>query len=247
MKLSIESSRQFFLDLFFPIRCLNCQKLQNGVDPDRYLCRDCFEKVEFKIEHECAFCNSRSQNGATCPFCRRERSLDYLWVATNYENKIIKKTLWAYKYKFISDLKIPLSRLLVKFLKQKSLDKVLANYRSVIKTLPIPLHPRRLNWRSYNQAELLAREISREFNLEIESGVLARRQNKKAQAEIENKEERWANASGIFSCLSAEKIKNKTILLIDDIATTGSTLDEAAKILKENGAEKVIGLVVAKG
>lgn len=247
MKLSIEQLKRLWLDVFFPIQCLGCRQLQNSKADDKHLCFECINKINFKIEHECAFCSSRSQNGATCPFCRKNHRLDYLWAAANYENQIIKKVIWAYKYKFISDLKTPLGQLLVKFLKQKKLDRIISGCRAILKVIPIPLHPYRLNWRSYNQAELLAQEIAGEFDLEVDGRILIRTKNKKAQAEIENKEERMANVGGIFSCSSPEKIKNKIILLVDDIATTGSTLDEAARVLKENGAEKVIGLVVAKG
>ena len=67
------------------------------------------------------------------------------------------------------------------------------------------------------------------------------------QAELKDKEKRIKNAQNIFTSLEKEKIKGKTIILVDDISTTGSTLNEAAKVLKQSGAEKIIGLVVAKG
>ncbi|TSC74040.1 MAG: phosphoribosyltransferase [Parcubacteria group bacterium Gr01-1014_44] len=248
MKLSIApiiSVKNFFLELLFPIHCLNCGK--NYSSPPSYLCPSCFDKIKFKIEPECAFCPSRSINGQTCPFCRQEHHLDFLWAIADYQEPIIKKMLWAFKYRFISSLKIPLGHLLNAYLRHKKLDKFLETYRRQMVVIPIPLHWRRLNWRSYNQSELLAREIANEFNLNIENDILLRTKHKKPQAELADKTARIKNAQNIFSCSESEKIKGKVIILVDDITTTGSTLDEAARILKESGAEKVIGLVVAKG
>jgi len=200
-----------------------------------------------KIEPECAFCSARSVNGQTCPFCRSEHYLDFLWSATDYQEPIVKKTLWAFKYRFLRQLAVPLSRLTHLYLRRKKIDQFLETYRQQIVVIPIPLHRRRLNWRSYNQSELLAQELATEFNLTLEKNILVRRKHQKPQAELPDKLERIKNAENVFVCEEAEKIKGRTIILVDDISTTGSTLDEGAKILKQSGAEKVIGLVVAKG
>lgn len=248
MELLKDRLKDFCLDLFFPIRCLICEKSYSPADGSRsYLCTLCLEKIKLKSEPECAFCSSRSINGQTCPFCRQEHYLDFLWAATDYQESIVKKALWAFKYRFIIDLKLPLSRLLVAYLRQKKLDKLLENYRQQLLIIPIPLHRRRLNWRSYNQSKLLAQELAAEFHLSMAPNALTRIGHKKPQAEIEDKIERAKNIKNIFVSPEPEKIKNKIILLIDDVSTTGSTLDEGARILKQVGARKVIGLVIAKG
>ncbi|MBI2676789.1 MAG: ComF family protein [Candidatus Yanofskybacteria bacterium] len=246
-KLSIESLKDFLFDLLFPIHCLGCRQIQNASDPDKHLCRLCFEKINLRKGFECAFCSSPASQGETCPFCKKNHYLDFIWIAASYEEPLVKKMLWALKYKFIVSAKKPLGKLLIKFLKEKNKDRFFDSYRSEVVLIPLPLHRLRLNWRSYNQSELLAEELAGEFKLEIAVGVLERTKNKKPQAEIENKEERIKNTEGIFVCPRPEKIKNKTVVLVDDIATTGATLDECARILKEAGAKKVIGLVVAKG
>ena len=245
MKLSIARFFNFLLDLLFPVRCLICGKNQHA--PPHYLCPSCFDKIKFKIEPECAFCSARSINGQTCLFCRKQHCLDFLWAVTDYQEPIVKKMLWAFKYRFISFLKIPLGRLLGIYLRQKKLDKFLETYRPQILIIPAPLHRRRLNWRSYNQSELLAQELATEFNLKMEKDILWRPKHKKPQTELGDKTERIKNAQNTFWCRQPEKIKDKIIILVDDIATTGSTLDEGAKVLKGAGAEKVIGLVIAKG
>jgi len=120
-------------------------------------------------------------------------------------------------------------------------------YCQQILVIPIPLYRRRLNWRSYNQSELLAEELAKEFNLKIDKNILKREKYQIPQAELKDKAKRIENSKNIFSCRERQKIAGQTIILVDDVATTGSTLDEGAKVLKESGAEKVIGLVIAKG
>lgn len=251
MKLSIGQLKDFCFDLLFPIRCLICGQRpppeKNGGGPKGYLCPPCLEKVKFKNEPECAFCSSRSINGRTCLFCRQKYCLDFLWAVADYQEPTVKKMLWAFKYRFIADLKVPLSRLVSVYLRRKKLDKLLENYRQKILIIPVPLHRRRLNWRSYNQSELLSQELAAEFNLNMEQDVLTRTRHQKPQAEIKDKLERVKNIKNIFVCRKPEKIRGKIILLTDDVSTTGSTLDECAGVLKQSGAEKVIGLVVAKG
>ncbi len=250
MKLSIiEDIYRFTLDLLFPIRCLGCNQISQKSQDTRenWVCHSCFEKIKLKIGFECAFCSSRTLNGETCPFCRRENWLDYLWAATNYSDPLIKKILWAYKYKFIYSLKFPLSRLLLKFLKEKQRDKFIENYRGQLLMLPVPIHRLRLNWRSYNQSELITQELAEVLGITTTANTLARFKKRKPQAEIQNKEERVENTKGIFACIQPDKVKDKTIILVDDVTTTGSTLNECAKVLKQAGAKKVIGLVVAKG
>lgn len=240
MKLSIAD---FFLDLIFPVKCLGCGQKEEK----EHICSYCFENIKLKIGFECAFCLSRTLNGETCPFCAREHWLDYLWVAADYQDSAVKRAIWAFKYKFISSLKFPLTGLLLKFLKEKKKDELLKNYRQDILIVPVPLHRLRLNWRSYNQSELLALELGKELGIAVDESVLVRTENKKPQAEVEDKEKRVSNAVGVFACFNPEKITDRTVLLVDDVATTASTLDECAKVLKESGARKVIGLVVARG
>ena len=247
-KLSIAPIKNFFLDLLFPVRCLICLKSSPPTEgQEDYVCSSCLEKVKFKVEPECTFCSSRSLNGQTCPFCRQDHYLDFLWAAADYEESIVKKALWAFKYRFIKDLQMPLANLLEDYLRRKKIDKLLENYHQQILLVPIPLHQRRFNWRSYNQSQLLAQSLAKKFNLKMENNVLLRLKHKTPQAELKDKRERTRNSKNIFACPRSDLVQGKVVILVDDISTTGSTLDEAARILKKSGAEKVIGLVVAKG
>jgi len=120
--------------------------------------------------------------------------------------------------------------------------------------IPVPLHDRRLRWRGFNQSLLIANYLSQELitNLEIETSdkIILRSKHTRPQMTIRNRRERIQNVANVFVFNETEEninlIKNKTILLVDDITTTGSTLFECAKVLKQNGAKKVYGIVLAR-
>ena len=118
--------------------------------------------------------------------------------------------------------------------------------------IPIPLHPRRLRWRGFNQSEKLAdflgKNLTPGFPILVGNNMLTRTKYTVPQMKIGNYQERKRNVSGIFliTDICKQAFRDKKILLIDDVATTGATLFEAGKILKENGAKKVFGAVIAR-
>jgi len=120
--------------------------------------------------------------------------------------------------------------------------------------IPVPLHDRRLRWRGFNQSLVMANYLGQELipNLEIEifDKIILRSKHTRPQMTIRNRRERIQNVANVFVFNKTEEninlIKNKKVLLIDDITTTGSTLFECAKVLKQNGAKKVYGIVLAR-
>ena len=119
------------------------------------------------------------------------------------------------------------------------------NHENVLIT-DVPLHKNRLKSRGYNQSELLAKELSQLLNLEYMPSCLTRKIDTKPQFKLDKKKRR-ENILGAFVVNPKIKtsIKGKRIILVDDIATTGATLRECAKILKQSGVEKVIGVTLA--
>lgn len=111
---------------------------------------------------------------------------------------------------------------------------------------PIPLHPKRFLERGYNQAEILAKLFCQKRNLSFSNQVLIRNRQTPAQMSIKNLKERRKNIIGAFSYTEKISIEGKSIALIDDVATTGATIFEAAKVLKRNGAKTVWGIVLAR-
>ena len=110
---------------------------------------------------------------------------------------------------------------------------------------PIPLHPGRERERGFNQSDLLAEIFSKHFGL-AKINLLERKINNQPQAKSKNYQERQENMKNCFSLVRGGSVKNKNIILVDDVFTSGATLREAARTLKKAGAGKIIGLVVAK-
>ena len=140
------------------------------------------------------------------------------------------------KYQGVKQLAKPLAQLI----KERIWKKLETENWLVI---PVPLSKNKLRHRGYNQAEMIAGELSDN----VRADILFKKFHTKSQVEVKNKEERLANIIGSFEIKNPEKIKGKKIILIDDVLTTGATMREVKKVLKEAGVKKVIGVVVARG
>lgn len=250
------------MDLLFPRLCLGCEILLSDGNESRtrprghaarlclvrdesHVCPACLAGIKMKNDFACAFCNSPVAAGATCPFCKADHFLDRLFVATSYENPLAEKIIKTMKYRFVKPLANDMAGFMAKYLERRfSLGLNIDRGSTVI--VPVPLHRRRLNWRGFNQAEIIGSDISSYFKLDFQN-LLVRIRNHIPQAQISDRRARIANATGIFKCAKPELMQSKTILLTDDVATTGSTLDDCARALKGAGAKEVIGFVFAKG
>jgi ComF family protein len=232
--------KKVILDTLFPIFCLNCNT--DGF----WLCSQCLSGIRLLDFQLCPACErSITEKGVLCPACRESKksSLDSLIISTSYENPTIKKLIHNLKYRFVADIAKPLADLMVKALLKNDLP--IPDY-----IMPIPLHPRRLRWRGFNQSLLLAERISENLAplMKIEVlDILERKKYNRPQMKIKKYKERLENVKDIIT-LKKEfpDLKNKTVLLIDDIATTGATLEECAKALKEKGVRKIFGAVISR-
>jgi ComF family protein len=263
--------RDFILDLIFPVECLGC-----GSEGD-WMCQKCFGRMRFNDTQYCFHCKKEKTFGRFCSSCREFYHLDGILIAGDYEDKLIVNLIKGLKYRFIKEAAYPLSRFLILFLKdlihrifpliqdlnsdqnqlldnKRSLPKIFVNFKECL-IVPIPLHSRRLRWRGFNQAEEIARGLSEYFGVKMATDILLRKKHSQPQVKL-NMEERADNIKGCFHIPSpyegegkgeVKYLSNRNIILIDDVATTGSTLNEAARVLKENGAGEVWGLVAAKG
>lgn len=111
--------------------------------------------------------------------------------------------------------------------------------------LPVPIHKKRKAKRGYNQSELIAKEIAKKLNIEYCNKSLIKSTNNVPQSTL-TQYERQKNVLGIYEVINSQKIENKSILLIDDIYTTGSTVNECSRVLKQNGAKLIEVLTIAK-
>ena len=171
--------------------------------------------------------------------------MDGLLVASSYQDKMISKAIHLYKYRFVEDLSFALGDIITKSIRNSELP-----LPDIV--VPVPLHKRRLRWRGFNQSELLAKRISEKialgFPLALEDTLLERSRFTHPQMEIKNHVTRRKNIENAFK-ISEDKlelVKNKRILLVDDVTTTGATIFECAKTLKKSGASEVFGVVVAR-
>ncbi len=233
--------RNFILDTLFPVSCLSCGK------PDTWLCDGCIARIPPRLEQVCPLCEKRiTPGGQTCFSCRRKSPLSGLLAAASYESNILAQAVHYYKYRFIEDFKYPLGEILT---------KAYLNSRLSLPDLiiPVPLHKRRLRLRGFNQSELLAdflgQNLAPGFEIPVISSLLIRNRYTYPQMRIKDYSKRQKNIENAFSLgreAPTNKLKGKNILLVDDIATTGSTLFECAKILKKSGAKEVFAVVIAR-
>jgi ComF family protein len=226
--------KHFLLDLIFPIRCIGC-----GTEGS-WFCETCTERVKLKTEQNCPVCWQVSPGGQTCGNCKNKTDLAGLRVAASYEaNPELARAVKTLKYKFSDPLATNLGSLLVRAIQTKQ------NYPGERILVPVPLHPRRKNWRGFNQAELLARTAAEKLNLPVEN-ILLRTKNTPQQARL-SRTARLINLKDAFAIQPETNLQNKTVILIDDVASTGATLGECASALRKAGAKSVWGLVLARG
>ena len=247
---NISFARDFILDLLFPIECINCNK------QGKWLCDECFKKLEVNAKQYCLNCKTENDFGRFCSKCQKNFYLNGILVAGNYKDKLIAKLIKQYKYYFSKNIANTLGDFLIFFIrnlksqifllsaKRKDAPEFLFKQNNYY-IMPVPLHKRRLRWRGFNQAEEIAKILSNELNIPIELNKLLRKKYNKPQVKI-NIKKRKTNLNGCFQ-YKGDFLDKKNIILVDDVVTSGSTLNECAKILKENGAQEVWGFCIAKG
>ncbi|MCL5439166.1 MAG: ComF family protein [Patescibacteria group bacterium] len=229
------------LDFLFPKYCVNCKKIGS------YLCGNCFSYLSFDDEKICVVCDRPSINSLTHPRCQTKYAIDGVFTSLAYKG-VVKKLVYKFKYNpYLSDLKNLLIELFYEGLIQKEDFYRVFSKDSVF--VPIPLHPSKLKKRGYNQSQILAEELSKKFGNRVVN-LLERVKDTKTQAGLK-KDDRKKNIIAAFVLKRShldqgETLNGKTIFIVDDVLTTGSTFLEAAKVLKKGGAKRVFGLALAR-
>ncbi|MCK4968137.1 MAG: ComF family protein [Candidatus Aenigmarchaeota archaeon] len=229
--------KNFLLDLLFPIKCLDCGK--EGV----WICNHCLDTIPSFNHFICPVCQRPSSNGQPCPDCQKKSALNSLWIATNYQHPLVKKLITNFKYQRVRSLAKPLGQLLVKLLNNLQVLNLLPDSSTLL--IPVPLYWQRERQRGFNQSNLLVKQINKHFPWKINTSALKRVKNTQSQTQF-NAKERQRNIANAFQVIRPNEIKNKQIILLDDVFTTGATLQEAAKMLHRAGAKQVYGLALAK-
>ena len=224
------------LDLVYPLNCLLCRKRLSVDNKEETLCGDCRKTIEPNFPPFCQKCSRHLVEANPlnlCPDCQRaQHHFDRAWAAVLY-NEPMHTLIHQFKYQNKTGLRKLFAGLLLSFIEKYSLD--MSAYDIIV---PVPLHPTRLRERGYNQTELLTETLSKTFNLIIASKNLSRIRHTKNQALL-GKKERWTNIQGAFKINDPSGFQKKSVLIVDDLFTTGATASEAARLLKKAGAAKV--------
>lgn len=196
---------------------------------DKWLCETCYCKIKSLRQPRLPQVSPKFINKLIAPL--------------PYDNRLVKKLITTYKYHFVQDLHEPLGRILAEHLKPilREIDKK----DCVI--IPVPLHLKRLRFRGFNQAELLGQTIARKLNLTLRLNILKRSRHTKPQASLKETM-RKKNIHAAFQAQACPELQGKIIFLLDDVMTSGATLEECAKALRLSCKPKAIwGVAVAKG
>jgi competence protein ComFC len=226
---------QNIIELVFPSNCLGC-----GIE-EVWLCKDCLKGIPLHPEGICLWCGKHLENEKMCIPCQNESQLTSLFALTTYQNPLFKEMLHNLKYNFVSHIIDGFILLLNRFIDDRKTFVI--NNNSIL--VPIPLHKKRFAERGFNQSELISNIISKKVKIKMNSELLVRTRNTKSQMTL-NKSERLRNMKNSFNCPNPSQVKNKNIILIDDVLTTGTTLKEASVVLKSAGCKSVSAFVLAK-
>lgn len=240
MRPFIKNVSSKLLDFILPPQCINCSTsvLQQGG-----LCADCWEKIHFISKPFCSICgfpfNISIENENICAPCARKSPLFARARAAVYYNDASKPMILRFKH---ADA-LHITPLFAEWLYQAGYDL----FPQAEYLVPIPLHWSRLVYRGYNQAALLSQKLSKKTKIPHLPDLLERIRRTPSQGELTSKE-REKNVSNAFKLNKKyeQLIHDKHILLIDDVFTSGATVQACTKILKKSGAKQIDILTLAK-
>lgn len=222
-------------DIFSPKRCYHCQG--EGV----FLCRTCFKKIWF-FPSICPICKQTSPDFSLHFYCKQPYFfLDKIIITTHYQEKTIKKLIKDAKFYWKKDILEDLSCLVWEQLLHHISEK-----KENLLLIPTPMYFWKKLKRWYNQSEVLTKYIATHFWIASDIHIVKKIKSTKPQSHL-SKIQRMENLKWAF-VLDKKKLlpyKNKTIVLVDDVVSTGSTLQEIAKLLKKAGVKKTYWLCIA--
>lgn len=219
------------LNLLFPQWCVGCGK--EGC----LICPSCYRSLPRIMPPICPKCGKPQSSGTLCPGCiGRQTEIDGIRSPFRFDG-VVRQAIHQLKYRNLRTLSVPLSELLK--------DYLVANPVPGQVLVPVPLHPKRIRERGYNQSSLLAHKLGKLINLPIVDDCLIRLRPTPPQARTSTVAERQSNVARAFSCRD-HRLQDKQVLLIDDVSTSGATLNACAIALKAAGATSVWGLVLAR-
>lgn len=240
------------LDFLFPAECVGCKGF---LGENRFLgfCKDCWGKIEFVTGSLCFCCGkpfetksiSQMTSNFTCGNCRKGLYYFDKARAIGKYKGVLKEAIHHFKYSPTQvgmgkpGLGKYLSELLLQHLPP---DLQISSFDLVI---PVPLHKNRKEQRGFNQSEILAKFLSQRYHIPLDTKHLYRIKETRPQIELSSSE-RAENVKGAFIIRNPRELKGKKIILIDDVFTTGATVNESSRILKKAEVKKVLVLTLTR-
>ena len=218
------------LDLLYPPHCVACGR--GGA----WLCASCIAKAPVLGPCLCRHCGRPMAKEGLCADCWRGQSLLAGVRSVAPHLLPFQEAVHALKYEGLRVLAEPLGEVMAGYWRQQPLP--------VSVVVPVPLHKARLRQRGYNQSLLLARAFARRVGLQVQEDSLVRERNTRSQVGL-SADERWANVAEAFRC-PASTLSRESVLLIDDVLTTGATLETCAAALLQAGAKEVWALTLTR-
>ena len=232
------------LTLFiYPPTCTGCGQSShsNRLEP---FCPDCLRTLELISEPYCPVCGvpyaKEISNSHLCGDCLAGIHYFDRARSTGSYRGSLREVLHRFKYGGRTSLARPLAHMLI------APGKHLARLHKIDRIIPVPLHPKRLRQRGFNQASLLARRLGSALKISVDYVSLQRSRWTEPQTGL-TRRQRATNVKGAFSLKSSKKVRGKGILLVDDVLTTGETVNQCVRVLKKDGgAREVAVLTVAR-
>jgi len=223
---------RYVLNWIYPEKCVLCRKTLPINNHFGGICADCHKDIPFIKPPRCIICGRHTENSDICVDCTHmSYAFEKGYSVFEYEN--VKESIHRFKYEGIKDIGKAFSHLMVRFVEYSNMD---INNIDVI--MPVPLYKEKLRKRGFNQSELLALGIGEAFGIEVDKTSLLRIHETRPQSLLDVSE-RKKNVKGAFKVMDEKAVFNKTVLLVDDIFTSGATLNECSEVLLRGGVSSV--------
>jgi ComF family protein len=238
---------QIALDFIFPAECVYCHGFL-GDQRVAIFCRSCWDAIRLITKPTCPKCGQpyptetvlRYTPHFVCGDCRKTPPFFDRVMAITFYQDVLQEAIQQFKFHHKTSLGKPLAHLMLTHLTP---DVDLSPYQAI---LPVPLHKIRQRQRGYNQAAILAKILAQHFHLPLLTNNLIRIRHTHSQALLKGRKERQENVKNAFQVVNPSVLQDKQVILVDDVMTTGATVNECAKTLKQAGVKSVLVLALSR-
>lgn len=228
----------FCVEAVFPASCYGCGAA------DTYLCAECAGSVCAMAQPQCPHCGTRLPFGKLADACRAALRFSRFFCCADYHNGRVREMIHDFKYNRAFALAPALANSMSAWLARGGYAPLFTEYNVLV--VPVPSHAKRERERGFHPAARLAEAFAQQTNLEYAADALIKTRNNQAQVETKNAAERRENVKGVFALSKPELVRGRTVLLVDDVCTTGATLTECARAVRTGKPKAIWALAMAK-